>query len=171
MLFQGGALFDSMTVAENVKFPLQMHSKMSNEEMDDRVNECLKRVNLINAEDKYPGEISGGMQKRVGIARAISLNPKYLFCDEPNSGLDPATAVLIDNLIQEITYENQITTIVITHDMNSVLEIGDKVLFIYKGKNEWEGTKDNIYSTTSKELADLVFASDLMKQLRKVHTK
>ena len=171
MLFQGGALFDSMTVAENVKFPLQMHSKMTNEEMDDRVNECLKRVNLINAEDKYPGEISGGMQKRVGIARAISLNPKYLFCDEPNSGLDPATAVLIDNLIQEITYENQITTIVITHDMNSVLEIGDKVLFIYKGKNEWEGTKDNIYSTTSKELADLVFASDLMKQLRKVHTK
>ena len=130
MLFQGGALFDSMTVAENVKFPLQMHSQMSEEEMMHRVNECLQRVDLVNANDKFPAEISGGMQKRVGIARAISLEPKYLFCDEPNSGLDPATSVLIDNLIQEITYENQITTVVITHDMNSVMEIGDKVLFI-----------------------------------------
>jgi len=171
MLFQGGALFDSMTVAENVKFPLQMHSKMEEDEMDDRVNEVLKRVNLINANDKYPAEISGGMQKRVGIARAISLNPKYLFCDEPNSGLDPATAILIDNLIKEITIENQMTTIVITHDMNSVIEIGDKVIFIYHGKKFWEGSRDNIFSTDVKELADLVFASDLMKQIRKDHQK
>lgn len=168
MLFQGGALFDSMTVEENVKFPLQMHAKMSEEEMTDRVNEVLKRVNLINANDKYPAEISGGMQKRVGIARAISLSPKYLFCDEPNSGLDPATGVLIDNLIKEITYENQITTVVITHDMNSVMEIGDNVLFIYQGRKSWEGNKENIFNTDSKELADLVFASDLMKELRKV---
>lgn len=170
MLFQGGALFDSMTVEENVKFPLQMHSEMSNEEMDDRVNECLQRVNLVNVNDRYPGEISGGMQKRVGIARAISLNPKYLFCDEPNSGLDPATSIVIDNLIQEITIENQITTVVITHDMNSVMEIGDKVIFIYKGKKFWEGSKNNIFRTEVKELADLVFASDLMKQIRKDQT-
>lgn len=167
MLFQGGALFDSMTVAENVKFPLQMHSKMANDEMDDRVNECLKRVNLINVNDRFPAEISGGMQKRVGIARAIALNPKYLFCDEPNSGLDPATAILIDKLIKEITEENQITTVVITHDMNSVVEIGDKVLFIYNGKKFWEGSRDNIFNTEVKELADLVFASNLMKRIRK----
>jgi len=166
MLFQGGALFDSMTVEENILFPLQMHSDMLPDEMRDRANECLKRVNLINANDKYPGEISGGMQKRVGIARAIALKPKYLFCDEPNSGLDPATSILIDNLIQEITIENEITTIVITHDMNSVMEIGDKVMFIYKGKKFWEGTKDNIFKTEVKELVDLVFASDLMKQIR-----
>lgn len=171
MLFQGGALFDSMTVEENVKFPLQMHAKMSEEEMSDRVNEVLKRVNLINANQKYPAEISGGMQKRVGIARAISLSPKYLFCDEPNSGLDPATGVLIDNLIKEITYENQITTVVITHDMNSVMEIGDNVLFIYQGRKSWEGNKENIFNTDSKELADLVFASDLMKQLRQVRQR
>jgi phospholipid/cholesterol/gamma-HCH transport system ATP-binding protein len=168
MLFQGGALFDSMTVEENVKFPLQMHARMSEEEMSDRVNEVLKRVNLENANDKYPAEISGGMQKRVGIARAISLSPKYLFCDEPNSGLDPATGVLIDNLIKEITYENQITTVVITHDMNSVMEIGDKVIFIYQGRKEWEGSRENIFNTNSKELVNLVYASDLMKQLRKV---
>jgi len=171
MLFQGGALFDSMTVAENVKFPLQMHSQMSEEEMMHRVNECLQRVDLVNANDKFPAEISGGMQKRVGIARAISLEPKYLFCDEPNSGLDPATSVLIDNLIQEITYENQITTVVITHDMNSVMEIGDKVLFIYQGRKAWEGSRDNIFNTDSKELADLVFASDLMKQIRTENRK
>ncbi len=166
MLFQGGALFDSMTVEENILFPLQMHSKMSAEEMRERANECLSRVNLVNVNDRYPDEISGGMQKRVGIARAIALKPKYLFCDEPNSGLDPATAIVIDNLIQEITIENNITTIVITHDMNSVMEIGDKVMFIYKGKKFWEGTKNNIFKTDVKELADLVFASDLMKQIR-----
>lgn len=166
MLFQGGALFDSMTVLENILFPLQMHSQMSKEEMLDRAHECLNRVNLINADDKYPAEISGGMQKRVGIARAIALKPKYLFCDEPNSGLDPATAILIDNLIKEITEENNITTIVITHDMNSVMEIGEKVIFIYQGKKFWEGSKNNIFQTDVKELADLVFASDLMKQIR-----
>lgn len=167
MLFQGGALFDSMTVEENIMFPLQMHSKMSREEMLDRANECLKRVNLENINNRYPDEISGGMQKRVGIARAIALRPKYLFCDEPNSGLDPATAIVIDNLIKEITVEYDITTIVITHDMNSVMEIGDKVLFIYKGKKFWEGSKDNIFKTDVQELVDLVFASDLMKQIRK----
>lgn len=171
MLFQGGALFDSMTVEENIMFPLQMHSKMSHEEMLDRTNEVLNRVNLVNANHKYPDEISGGMQKRVGIARAIALKPKYLFCDEPNSGLDPATSILIDNLIQEITIENEITTIVITHDMNSVMEIGDKVIFIYKGKKFWEGTKDNIFRTEVQELVDLVFASDLMKQIRKDQMK
>jgi phospholipid/cholesterol/gamma-HCH transport system ATP-binding protein len=166
MLFQGGALFDSMTVAENVMFPLKMHSEMSASEMLDRVDECLERVNLKDAHHKYPSEISGGMQKRVGIARAIALKPKYLFCDEPNSGLDPATSILIDNLIKEITIENQITTVVITHDMNSVMEIGDKVIFIYKGKKFWEGSKDNIFNTEVKELADLVFASNLMKSIR-----
>ncbi len=166
MLFQGGALFDSMTVAENVMFPLKMHSEMSASEMSDRVDECLERVNLKDAHLKYPSEISGGMQKRVGIARAIALKPKYLFCDEPNSGLDPATSILIDNLIKEITIENQITTVVITHDMNSVMEIGDKVIFIYKGKKFWEGSKDNIFNTEVKELADLVFASNLMKSIR-----
>lgn len=166
MLFQGGALFDSMTVAENVMFPLKMHSEMSTAEMLDRVDECLERVNLKDAHHKYPSEISGGMQKRVGIARAIALKPKYLFCDEPNSGLDPATSILIDNLIKEITIENQITTVVITHDMNSVMEIGDKVIFIYKGKKFWEGSKENIFNTEVKELADLVFASNLMKSIR-----
>lgn len=171
MLFQGGALFDSLTVEENVKFPLQMHSNMSKEEMDDRVNECLNRVNLVKVNDRYPAEISGGMQKRVGIARAIALKPKYLFCDEPNSGLDPATSILIDNLIQEITIENQITTVVITHDMNSVMEIGDKVLFIYKGKKFWEGSKENILQTDVEELINLVFASDLMKEVRNSHLK
>ncbi len=166
MLFQGGALFDSLTVEENIKFPLRMHSKMNEEEMDDRVNFCLKRVDLDGVNDRFPSEISGGMQKRVGIARAIALKPKYLFCDEPNSGLDPRTAILIDNLIKEITEEFQITTIVVTHDMNSVMEIGDHVIFIYKGKIHWKGSKDNILSSENKELADLVFASDLMKKVR-----
>lgn len=167
MLFQGGALFDSKTVEENVKFPLLMHSNMSNSEMDERVNFCLNRVDLSGANDKYPAEISGGMQKRVGIARAIALNPKYLFCDEPNSGLDPKTSILIDNLIREITEEYQITTVVVTHDMNSVLQIGQKIVFIYQGKKYWEGNKETILETENKELKQLVFASDLMKQLKK----
>ena len=166
MLFQGSALFDSLTIEENVKFPLRMHSKMSAKEMEERVNFCLKRVDLINVNDRYPAEISGGMQKRVGIARAIALKPKYLFCDEPNSGLDPGTSIIIDNLIKEITYEDQITTIVITHDMNSVMEIGDHISFIYKGEVHWQGDKRSILSTTNKELSDLVFASDLMKKIR-----
>lgn len=166
MLFQGGALFDSLTVEENVKFPLRMHSKMTEKEMQERVDFCLDRVDLKGVNQKYPAETSGGMQKRIGIARAIALNPKYLFCDEPNSGLDPKTAILIDNLIQEITNEFQITTIVVTHDMNSVIEIGQKILFIYKGKKHWEGTNDSILSTTNKELSELVFASDLMKSIR-----
>ena len=166
MLFQGSALFDSMTVEENVKFPLRMHSSMSEKEMQARVDFCLDRVDLSGVNQKYPAETSGGMQKRIGIARAIALNPKYLFCDEPNSGLDPQTAILIDNLIQEITNEFQITTIVVTHDMNSVIEIGERILFIYKGQKHWEGTNASILSTTNKELSELVFASDLMKSIR-----
>lgn len=166
MLFQGSALFDSKTVEENIKFPLRMHTKMSEDEMHERVNFCLERVDMKGVNHKYPAEISGGMQKRVGIARAISLNPKYLFCDEPNSGLDPSTSILIDNLIKEITEEYQITTIVVTHDMNSVMEIGDQVIFIYKGEKFWEGSKDTIFQSTNKELSDLVFASRLMKKIR-----
>lgn len=166
MLFQGSALFDSKTVEENIKFPLRMHTKMSEDEMRERVNFCLERVDMKGVNHKYPAEISGGMQKRVGIARAISLNPKYLFCDEPNSGLDPSTSILIDNLIKEITEEYQITTIVVTHDMNSVMEIGDQVIFIYKGEKFWEGSKDTIFQSTNKELSDLVFASRLMKKIR-----
>lgn len=167
MLFQGGALFDSQTVEENVKFPLRMHADMTEKEMQERVDFCLNRVQLSGVNKRYPAEISGGMQKRVGIARAIALNPKYLFCDEPNSGLDPQTAIIIDQLIQEITEEYQITTVVVSHDMNSVLEIGEKIMFIYKGKKYWEGDKHNIFNTENKELADFVFASDLMKKLRK----
>lgn len=168
MLFQGGALFDSLTVEENIKFPLRMHSKMSEMEMKDRVNFCLKRVNMEGVNDRYPAEISGGMQKRVGIARAISLKPKYLFCDEPNSGLDPKTSILIDNLIKEITEEYNITTVVITHDMNSVMEIGEKVIFLFQGKVEWQGSKNDILKTDNKELSNLVFASSMMKRLRKM---
>lgn len=168
MLFQGGALFDSKTVEENVKFPLLMHSEMSKDEMDERVNFCLNRVNLQGVNERYPAEISGGMQKRVGIARAIALNPKYLFCDEPNSGLDPKTSILIDNLIKEITEEYQITTVVVTHDMNSVLQIGEKILFIHQGNNYWEGDKRSILETNNKELQELVFASDLMRKLKKM---
>ena len=160
MVFQGGALFDSSTVEENVMFPLEMFTKMS------YANFCLKRVNIINANDKFPAEISGGMQKRVAIARAIALNPKYLYCDEPNSGLDPVTSIVIDNLIKEITIEYNITTIVNTHDMNSVMEIGDKIIFIYKGHKKWEGSSNEIFNTGVKELDDFVFASERMKQLR-----
>ena len=171
MLFQGGALFDSLTVEENIKFPLRMHSKMSEKEMRERVNFCLKRVDMKGINDRYPAEISGGMQKRVGIARAISLQPKYLFCDEPNSGLDPKTSILIDNLIREITEEYDITTVVITHDMNSVMEIGEKVIFLFQGKVEWEGSKDNILQSDNEELSKLVFASSMMKKLRKVGSR
>lgn len=166
MLFQGSALFDSLTVEENIKFPLRMHSKMSEDEMLERVNFCLERVDMKGINQKFPAEISGGMQKRVGIARAISLNPKYLFCDEPNSGLDPSTSILIDNLIQEITKEYKITTVVITHDMNSVLEIGDTVMFVYQGNKHWLGNKHSILSSTNKELNDLVFASTMMKKIK-----
>lgn len=170
MVFQGGALFDSNTVEENVMFPLEMFTNMSYEERRERANFCLKRVNITNANDKYPSEISGGMQKRVAIARAIALNPKYLYCDEPNSGLDPVTSIVIDNLIKEITIEYNITTIVNTHDMNSVMEIGDKIIFIYKGRKFWQGDSSGIFDTGIKELDDFVFASSRMKQLQKMYT-
>jgi phospholipid/cholesterol/gamma-HCH transport system ATP-binding protein len=167
MLFQGGALFDYLTVEENISFPLNMFTNMSDEEKKDRVNFCLKRVNLNNVNNLYPAELSGGMMKRVAIARAISMNPKYLFCDEPNSGLDPQTAIIIDNLIQEITEEYKITTIVNTHDMNSVMEIGDNIAFIHQGQLAWQGDKDSIINSDSKELNDFVFASKLFKKLKK----
>ena len=166
MLFQGGALFDYLTVQENISFPLNMFTSMSEEEKKERVNFCLKRVNLNNANNLYPSELSGGMMKRVAIARAISMKPKYLFCDEPNSGLDPKTAILIDNLIQEITQEYNITTIVNTHDMNSVMEIGDKIAFIHQGNLAWQGDKHSIISSETKEVNDFVFASQLFKKLR-----
>jgi len=166
MLFQGAALFDSLTVEENVKFPIEMHTNQSNEEILERVNICLKRVNLENVNHLYPSELSGGMQKRVGIARAIALNPKYLFCDEPNSGLDPQTGIVIDNLIQEITEEFDMTTIVVTHDMNSVMETGDHISFIYKGEKWWQGDKNDILKTDNKELCDFVYASSIMKKFR-----
>jgi phospholipid/cholesterol/gamma-HCH transport system ATP-binding protein len=166
MLFQGGALFDSNTVEENVRFPLDMFTNMTIEEKRERVNFCLKRVKLENVNRLFPAEISGGMKKRVAIARAIALNPKYLFCDEPNSGLDPMTSIVIDNLIKEITEEFDITTIVNTHDMNSVMEIGDKVVFIYQGQKTWEGTKDDIFYAKNRFLNDFVFASPLSKKIR-----
>ncbi len=167
MLFQGGALFDSSTVEQNVKFPLDMFTEMSESEKLERVNFCLCRVNIINANKLFPAELSGGMKKRVAIARAIALNPKYLFCDEPNSGLDPKTAIVIDNLIKEITEEFNITTIVNTHDMNSVLEIGDKVIFIFQGRKIWEGTNKDILHTQNETLNDFVFATTLAQQLKK----
>jgi phospholipid/cholesterol/gamma-HCH transport system ATP-binding protein len=166
MLFQGGALFDSLTVEENVIFPLSMFSEMSESEKLDRANFCLQRVNLINANKLFPSEISGGMKKRVAIARAIAMNPKYLFCDEPNSGLDPRTSILIDNLIHEITQEFNITTVVITHDMNSVIEIGDNISFIYKGEKWWEGNKQQILKSDNQELNDFVYASKFMKKIK-----
>ena len=167
MVFQGGALFDSLNVEENVKFPLDMFSDLSEKEKENRVAFCLDRVNIQNANHLFPAEISGGMQKRVAIARAIALNPKYLFCDEPNSGLDPVTAIVIDNLIQEITKEFNMTTIINTHDMNSVMEIGENILFISKGFKAWEGTKNEIFNTENKSLNDFVFASDLFKNIKK----
>ncbi len=166
MLFQGSALFDSATVLENVMFPLEMFTKMSLEEKKERANFCLKRVKIENSNHLYPSEISGGMQKRVAIARAIALNPKYLFCDEPNSGLDPRTATVIDNLIKEITQEYQITTIINTHDMNSIMEIGDKIFFIYEGKKWWEGTKEEILRSDNKQLNDFVFSSSLTRAVK-----
>jgi phospholipid/cholesterol/gamma-HCH transport system ATP-binding protein len=166
MLFQGGALFDSLTVEDNIMFPLTMYTDQSLEEKKERVNFCLDWVNLENANKLYPAELSGGMTKRVAIARAISMNPKYLFCDEPNSGLDPQTAGVIDDLIQRLTEEFQMTTVVNTHDMNSVIKIGDAISFIYKGEIWWEGNKDQIMHTSNKELNDFVFATELTKRLK-----
>ncbi|HEY0029548.1 MAG TPA: ABC transporter ATP-binding protein [Bacteroidia bacterium] len=166
MLFQGGALFDSKTVEENVVFPLSMFTDLTESEKRDRANFCLQRVNLPDANKLYPAELSGGMKKRVAIARAIAVQPKYLFCDEPNSGLDPKTSIVIDNLIKEITDEYGITTIVITHDMNSVIEIGDNIMFIYKGDKWWEGSKSEILKTDNKEVCDFVYATKFMKDLK-----
>ena len=168
MIFQSAALFDSMSVIENVLFPLDMFSDMNRADRLKRAKFCLDRVNLSGAEDKFPGEISGGMQKRVAIARAIALNPKYLFCDEPNSGLDPRTSLVIDELLSGITKEYNMTTIINTHDMNSVMGIGDNILFIYQGHKEWQGTKDDVMGSTNKKLNDLVFASDLFKKVKEV---
>lgn len=167
MLFQGAALFDSLTVEQNVMFPLDMFTRKSHKEKLERVNFCLERVNLKNSNKLLPSELSGGMKKRAAIARAIALNPRYLFCDEPNSGLDPKTGILIDNLIREITREFDITTIVNTHDMNSVLEIGEKVIFIHEGKKLWEGTQKEIMETETRELNDFVFATTLAQKLKK----
>jgi len=171
MLFQGGALFDSMNIEENVMFPLRMFTKQKRVQMLERVNEVLKRVDLENVNKKFPAEISGGMQKRVSIARAIVNKPKYLFCDEPNSGLDPKTAILIDNLIQEITKENNITTIVVTHDMNSVMEIGEKIVFLKNGKLVWQGTSKEIFKTDNKDITEFVYSSNLFKKIRDVQQK
>jgi phospholipid/cholesterol/gamma-HCH transport system ATP-binding protein len=169
MVFQGSALFDSMTVEENVGFPLKMFTNNSKSEIQDRVNFVLKRVNLIDANGKYPAEISGGMQKRVAIARAIVNNPKYLFCDEPNSGLDPNTAILIDNLIKEITEEYNITTVINTHDMNSVMEIGEKIIFLKNGLKAWEGNKEEVFRTDNQAIVDFVYSSNLFKKVREAY--
>lgn len=166
MLFQGSALFDSETVLGNVMFPLMMFSDMTKAEMVDRAQFCLERVNLKGADSKYPSEISGGMQKRVAIARAIALNPKYLFCDEPNSGLDPRTSILIDELLSDITHEYGMTTIINTHDMNSVLGIGENIIFINKGYREWVGNKEEIYHTANEALNDFVFATKLFQNVK-----
>lgn len=163
MLFQGSALFDSMTVEENLMFPLNMFSDMSLSEKRDRIDFCLNRVNLENVQKLSPAELSGGMKKRVGIARAIAMQPKYLFCDEPNSGLDPKTSIIIDNLIKEITEEFNITTVVNTHDMNSVMEIGDNILFLHQGQKWWEGSSEEIHHSNNKEVEEFVFASKFMK--------
>ena len=171
MIFQGGALLDSSNVEENVGLPLDLFTDMTKDEKLDRINFCLKRVNLENVNHLYPAELSGGMIKRVAIARAIVMNPQYLFCDEPNSGLDPKTSVVIDNLIKEITEEYDITTIINTHDMNSVMEIGEKIMFIYYGKKWWEGTKSDILHSDNKELNDFVFASSMAKRARAVEIK
>ena len=169
MVFQGSALFDSMTIAENVMFPLRMFTKQSKSEMEDRVNVVLNRVNLENAHNKKPSEASGGMQKRVAIARAIVNNPKYLFCDEPNSGLDPKTAIIIDNLIQEITDEFNITTVINSHDMNSVMEIGEKIVFLKDGLKAWEGSKETIFKTDNEAVTNFVYSSELFKKVRKMY--
>ena len=166
MIFQSAALFDSLTVLENVMFPLDMFSNMNFRDRVKRAQFCLDRVNLKDVETKFPGELSGGMQKRVAIARAIALNPKYLFCDEPNSGLDPKTSLVIDELLHSITHEFNITTIINTHDMNSVMGIGENIIFIYEGKKEWQGVSADIMNSDNKKLTDFIFASDLLKQMR-----
>ena len=168
MIFQSAALFDSLNVLENVMFPLDMFSSMNYRERVKRAQECLDRVNLIEAQQKYPGEISGGMQKRVAIARAIVMNPKYLFCDEPNSGLDPKTSLVIDELLSGITKDYNMTTIINTHDMNSVMGIGENICFIYQGHKEWQGNKDEVMTSTNEKLNDLVFASDLFRKVKEV---
>ena len=171
MIFQSAALFDSLTVLENVMFPLDMFSTMTLRERIHRAQECLDRVNLKDADEKYPGEISGGMQKRVAIARAIALNPKYLFCDEPNSGLDPKTSLVIDDLLHSITQEYNMTTIINTHDMNSVMGIGENIIFIYEGKKEWQGISSQIMGSDNQKLTDFIFASDLLKNMRQIVIK
>ena len=171
MVFQGSALFDSMTVSENVGFPLKMFTDKNKSEIQDRVDFVIKRVNLIDAHAKFPSEISGGMQKRVAIARAIVNNPKYLFCDEPNSGLDPNTSTIIDNLIKEITEEYNITTVINTHDMNSVMEIGEKIIFLKNGLKEWEGNKEEIFITDNQAVTDFVYSSNLFKKVREAHLR
>ena len=169
MVFQGSALFDSMTIEENVMFPLKMFTKQSKSEMQDRVDFVLKRVNLADAHKKMPSEASGGMQKRVAIARAIVNKPKYLFCDEPNSGLDPKTAIVIDDLIKEITEEYQITTVINSHDMNSVMQIGEKIVFLKNGYKEWEGSRYDIFKTDNKAVTDFVYSSELFKKVRQMY--
>ncbi len=171
MLFQGSALFDSMTVLENVMFPLNMFSKDTYRERERRAMFCLERVNLSAAEHLYPSEISGGMMKRAAIARAIALNPKYLFCDEPNSGLDPKTSLLIDDLIHDITSEYKMTTVINTHDMNSVMNIGENIIFIKEGIKEWQGTKEEVITSDNKALNDFIFASDLFRKVREMEIK
>jgi len=171
MLFQGGALFDSKNVEQNIMFPLDILTKMPNDEKIERVNTCLEMVGLENANKKMPSEISGGMKKRVGIARAIVNNSKYLFCDEPNSGLDPQTSIRIDNLIKEITESLNITTVVVTHDMNSVMEIGDFIMFLFEGRKMWEGNNESIFDCEVKELEDFIFANNLMRAVKKLRVK
>lgn len=171
MIFQSAALFDSMTVLENVMFPLNMFSNNTLRDRTRRAQFCLDRVNLTDAGNKYPGEISGGMQKRVAIARAIALNPQYLFCDEPNSGLDPKTSLVIDDLIHDITREYNMTTLINTHDMNSVMGIGEKIIFIYQGRKEWEGSKDDIFTSANGQLNNFIFASDLFKKVKEVEVQ
>lgn len=171
MIFQSAALFDSMSVVDNVRFPLDMFSNYSYKERQRRALSCLERVNLLEAENKMPGEISGGMQKRVAIARAIAMNPRYLFCDEPNSGLDPKTSLVIDELIHSITKDYNITTIINTHDMNSVMDIGENIVFLYNGHKEWQGTKDDVMSSKNKQLNNFIFASDLFRKVKKAEQK
>ena len=171
MVFQGSALFDSMTVEENIMFPMKMFTDADEDEIKDRANTVISRVNLIDANHKMPSEISGGMKKRVAIARAIIMNPKYLFCDEPNSGLDPRTAILIDNLIQEITQEYAITTVINTHDMNSVMEIGEKIVFLENGLKQWEGTNREIFKTDNEAVTKFVYSSEMFKKIREIYIK
>ena len=171
MIFQSAALFDSMSVVDNVRFPLDMFSNESYKERQRKALSCLERVNLLEAENKMPGEISGGMQKRVAIARAISMNPRYLFCDEPNSGLDPKTSLVIDDLIHGITKDYNITTIINTHDMNSVMDIGENIIFLYNGSKEWQGTKDDVMTSENKQLNNFIFASDLFRKVKSAEMK